>query len=574
MAHWNRLFVVLVVLCLGGILLWSPAVPNDDVVATEPLATQAPRVSAPTTPMEEERTPSAAPSEVLQPAIQSDMRLAARVVSLSSNDGRLRCGKISDISSGRGAQKCTSWWQRSWFADRREPHLDGEFVTTKIRASESRPLDADANVTNNLDAAEKHHQEHWAPHWSVRYPSIIWSRAASTSQQERAVLPTEVLEARAQMQLRDIEKTQRPSAVEDLEFITSVPPLYLYRRDHPEKRWEALDAAAGERQTRSACLYAGFPRNLEKMYSSCRDTKSERSCMNVHRNKLFGNMRDNVVSATMCDVYVTTWEIRGAGRYSTTKYDMNDAFPTSLLHTVYGEQLAAAHVQNFTQYQKLWTYMHKFSRVFPQTRPTKLHVNQLTKEASFEGVPELNHVIRINDYSQSYKHWVVANLALLSTVAYDVFFRLRLDLRVSSRLDMLTPMMLNAEESHGTRAVGFRLESAPYGGPRRVNASVLESPIRYVTANRVHVGNFDIADFGFMAPPFLIEELSRLWYYCLTSPGSPIASFDFALSLTPSEKYSEYNLMLWRIIFDNKWSVDSGGRYLWVSRYGTKRRSK
>ena len=37
-----------------------------------------------------------------------------------------------------------------------------------------------------------------------------------------------------------------------------------------------------------------------------------------------------------------------------------------------------------------------------------------------------------------------------------------------------------------------------------------------VHASRLHVNNFDIGDFGFLGPPLMVIELSKLWYYCIT----------------------------------------------------------
>jgi hypothetical protein len=187
----------------------------------------------------------------------------------------------------------------------------------------------------------------------------------------------------------------------------------------------------------------------------------------------------------------------------------------------------------------------------------------------------LNWVIRTNDYSQSYKHWCVVNLALLSGVQYDLFFRLRFDLRTTKTLHSLRFATLR---SSNQRVVTFKLR--PWNpismAPDELNATASfdADRIHFVSATRIHSSNFDIADFGFMGPVPLIEGLSRLWWYCLSRPGSPLAPFPFVRNVSSRTLYSEYNLMLWRIVFENKWTVDSGGLYLRVSRFGARKIGK
>mmetsp|Transcript_29869 Transcript_29869/g.92184 ORF Transcript_29869/g.92184 Transcript_29869/m.92184 type:complete len:97 (+) Transcript_29869:2-292(+) len=50
--------------------------------------------------------------------------------------------------------------------------------------------------------------------------------------------------------------------------------------------------------------------------------------------------------------------------------------------------------------------------------------------------------------------------------------------------------------------------------------------------------------------------------YCLADPDAAVAPVE----KVQHETIAEYNLMLWRIIFDERWGIDSGQRYLWVSR--------
>lgn len=534
---------------------------------------------------------------------------AARIVSNAVALSSLICSRADSVGEGSDSSRARQK-HCSWFGRRRRDADDSLYVPTRIRRDEGRELDA-ANVTTDSAVLQSHEALHWRERWSLREPLTQWSLANVSGKKPHRGMPVEVLEEYETKHFHEMQEQRRPKVDGDLEFITSVPPLYFYRRPNLSRRWEAEydsdhsssrgssspQLRSNDGSVRIACLYAGFTRDAENMFLSCRDRHSDKYCSQRANAKEYGNMRKNIIETTNCDVYVSTWDIVGAGRYNTKTYDMTKVFDPKVLHRMYGERLAALHVQNFSEYQQLWEYMHKFSRPFPQTRPTKLHVDQHSGESKFDGTKEMNFFIRVNDYSQSYKHWVVAHMALLSDISYDIFFRLRFDLRATSQLQhfdfaytasQLPPSgsreRFEREELSKTnvkRAVTFYMAKSgavPFRSHNESSAmgsrltSLGFNALHHVHAHRVHVGNFDIADFGFMGPPFVIEELSRVWYYCLALPATPLAPVDWTDVVTPSVKYSEYNLMLWRIIFDNEWEVDSGGRYLWVSRFGSRKK--
>jgi hypothetical protein len=85
-------------------------------------------------------------------------------------------------------------------------------------------------------------------------------------------------------------------------------------------------------------------------------------------------------------------------------------------------------VQNYTQYGRLWRFMQRFPRGFQQTRPTELH-NDDKFVPRWEGTPEDKLFLRMNDYSQAYKQWCVLRLVDTHHIKYDLYFRLRPDLR-------------------------------------------------------------------------------------------------------------------------------------------------
>jgi hypothetical protein len=367
-------------------------------------------------------------------------------------------------------------------------------------------------------------------------------------------------------------KYSRVGTAGELEFV-KVPPVLLYMRPDVGARWRELEAAEaarigpgkrGRSVVRVACLFAGFVRDYERMINKCTDVASRRKCLDSTIAKFYGNLRANILEGMNCDVYASTWNIRGKGRFNVYSYDMTQAVPLDQLQKAYGGQLAGLHVQNYSMYEPVWKYMHKFARGFPQTRPTKLFVNRRAGTASFAGVPELNFLMRQNDYSQSYKHWCVVQLALLSQFPYDAFYRMRFDLRAVGRLHSLH---FAVDGATGDKTIQFGIAR----GAEAESGAAASS--HFISARRIHAHNFDISDFGFFGPARMIEHLASLWFYCLAPAGKALQAGAPITQAVDSLVISEYNYMLWRIIFDNHWSVDSGNRYLYASRrFGTRQK--
>ena len=422
--------------------------------------------------------------------------------------------------------------------------------------------------------------------------------------------------------------------LDDLEFVRSVPAVHAWLRPLNETvaRWAARDESAYQQQwnatfsetelnaggggryrpppprpqrsrsaVRVACLYAGFVRDFFRMYISCMDkTRSARKCRDRYVNKLYGSQRENIVDASGCDVFSSTWDIVGTGRYDVKDYKMDVKISTELLHKVYGARLGGLHVQQYSAYERVWKLMATRARSFPQTRPT--HSEKLP--STWRGVPENNFIFRVNDYSQSYKHWCVVQLALLSGYSYDVFFRLRMDLRaVRSISNFRFATIVSTSEDSADEAAAKAERSAAAEGERRAllaegkggeatvpmaqrviafdvsnfkeeggavaggsNGGVLRLT-HYLTPSTMHVQNFDYADFGFMASPSLIHSLAAVWYYCLMPPVRGLPLQHLAPHLRPaSEVISEYNLVVWRIIWENRMQIDNGGIVLRISR--------
>ena len=433
----------------------------------------------------------------------------------------------------------------------------------------------------------------------------IRSTKSTTSEQEQSALDS------------IFERYSNITSVSELEFITNLPPMYIHLKTKEElaDRWDGLERSFGKNtevdQRRTlvnvACLYAGFVRDFERMFLSCVEYR-QKSCSAMWL-KAFGNQRAKILDTTHCDVYISTWDIYGGGRFNTNKYKMEETVSPQSITKLYGPRLAGLHIQNYSTYQPVWKNMHHFSHAFPQTRPqTTYYFDAKEQQIRWSGHPETNYFMRINDYSQSYKHWCVVQLALLNAYPYDVFLRLRFDLRATGGIHKLRfvinpnggekqvafdvfrgapnrlqfpnlkkndtkqakppPLAAASEESDNGDDEAVAVAPSSNAAPQQQPQSPASTPItHYISANRLHAQNFDISDFGFMGTPAMIEHLGSLWYYCLQPPST--------LSVTPSaarvstDMISEYNYMIWRSIFDNKWSVDSGGSWVRVSRrYG------
>lgn len=382
--------------------------------------------------------------------------------------------------------------------------------------------------------------------------------------------------------------------VADLEFVRSVPAVHVWLRrlNDTKAKWEAKDAEIEAKTSnvslssrpgtvptpvrrthrsavRVACLYAGFVRDYFRMFISCMDKyRSHKKCSIKCYNKLYGSQRENIVDSTGCDVFTSTWDIVGTGRYDTTVYKSVE-FNIDQFKAVYGNRLAGLHIQKYNVYERVWKYMAKRARSFPQTRP----VGSIKIPASWTGIPENNFFFRVNDYSQSYKHWCVVQLALLSGYQYDVFFRLRMDLRaVRSISNFRFAHIVPSSDGPGELQKAIAYDISGYkeiGGGHSNSEKAKEVSTHFIAANTLHVQNFDYADFGFMATPSAIHALASVWYYCIMPPVEGLPLQYLSPSLKPaSEVISEYNLAVWRIIWENRLQIDNGGLILRISRRG------
>ena len=380
---------------------------------------------------------------------------------------------------------------------------------------------------------------------------------------------------------------------EDLEFVRPVPPVHWYLKPKEEllARWTGMEPAATREGHRSvvrvACLYAGFLRDYKQMFEACRG----KECTGKN-SKSYGSQRANILDSSRCDVYMSTWDIVGAGRYFSTTYDMKKAVTLEEVKSLYGDRLAGLHVQRYAVYERVWRLMSGVARLFPQVRVAHSSIYR------FWGLPEANYIFRSNDYSQSYKHWCVVQLSLLAGLKHDVYLRLRPDLRTTGRLASFgfarevrpvsdgwkpirnavvftveRPYARKRPMSWGSTLTPEELAFERYGANITANPLLQGSRVQYLNSGRVHVQNFDYSDFGFMGGQDVIQHLTLPWMYCLMPPSG---ASDYT-TLSPTTKpgmnvISEYNLVLWRIIFDNRWEVDDGRMYLRVNRMrGAKR---
>jgi hypothetical protein len=339
-----------------------------------------------------------------------------------------------------------------------------------------------------------------------------------------------------------------------LEFAPNSKPILLWERTKPAgEQPPRASTQQLPRKARMACMYAGFLRNFEWMLARCREMQNSKFCSFPACDKLFGKQRERLLETTNCDVYISTWHLRGTGRWNTNTYSEKEIVPINRVMSLYQKWIYALHVQNYSLYAPIWQEMHLWPRMFPESRPGQVINAGDQRTARWTGVAVTRKYLRLNDYSQAYKHWCVLQLVLRSGIDYDVYFRLRTDLRFTRTMaaPMVTAATMNGSKSVATK-VEFTLEWK--NGTRSLHK---------VTPSRLHVNNYDVADFGFLGLPPVIHELSdRIWQYCLATPDPKAQK----VKLVRHAWVSEYNLMLWRIIFDEKWKVDSGYRYLWVSR--------
>jgi hypothetical protein len=359
-------------------------------------------------------------------------------------------------------------------------------------------------------------------------------------------------------------KAQQPEEADALPGLDLVPTArsYYYRRDpalHVKKN--ATSAP------RVACILAGFMRNYELMLQRCRDHKTTKYCSKVALSKNYGRQRHNILDGTDCDVHIATWNIRGVGRYNTDVYDQSvgAAVRPSALRRAYGPRLASLHIQQYAAYEKVWRRMYNVSKDFKQLKSlAKVLTARLPEQTGvWPGVNDTRKYLRINDFSQAYKHWValfVTNAyAKAAGDEYDVYLRLRPDLRASRRLDQFA--WVNRDEGtlrFNVSGIFATIKNKFY------DRETFVSKEHFVGPSTLHVNSWDVSDFGFMGPPAMINRLGRLWPDIRDAPVNTDApSLSAVLA---RDGVAEYNLMLWRIVRDAGWTVDAGDRYLSVSR--------
>eukprot|EP00758_Cryptobia_borreli_P003775 Tbor_TRINITY_DN3976_c0_g1::TRINITY_DN3976_c0_g1_i1::g.789::m.789 len=478
--------------------------------------------------------------------------------------------------------------------------------------------DANRSETNTVDNSEKNGRVLFADlvgingdgsvlpvdnenNKDILSPSILKAMEGLTPI-ERAMMADDILFKRI------VKSNWRAKNVTDIDF-GKITPVHLWQKSEKEisLKWELLEAGVElddiihrreesndyfskrlnmkkNQKKRSivsvACIYAGFLRDYKNMF---------RPCMKKECSKKIGGQQTNMVDSSKCDIYMSTWDIYGKGRYSVSKYDMTSKFDIADIKQIYGNRLAALHVQPYNKYERILKFMARYPRLFPQTRPV------YSSKRSWKGIPEARYMIRINDYSQSYKHWCVVQLALLSGFKYDLFLRLRPDLRTVGRISNFRFALeySNRGELEGNE-LNENKECEKFGKSDGQSKLMKCKPAiafevtlfyhsnkppsnhtSYITANRLHTQVFKHSDFGFIGTPEMIQALTAPWFYCLMPPRSsvlsPVGPYPPIRALSreftfDSEIISEYNLILWRVVFDSKWEIDDGKEYLRVSR--------
>eukprot|EP00759_Apiculatamorpha_spiralis_P030397 PhF_6_TR32142/c0_g2_i4/m.47618 len=307
-------------------------------------------------------------------------------------------------------------------------------------------------------------------------------------------------------------------------------PWYYAQREPAQRSYS--------QRIRVGCLFVGFMRDYDKMLKTCQEARPS-WCRDPIKVKFYGGQERNILRPLDCDVFITTWHIGGKGRYHTQTYDMNDIIKPKQIMDAYGSRLAILHVQNYTQYGPIWKNMSRYMRNFTEAYPIERGDQMSNKMWKHRPTPR--GFFRTNDYSQSYKHWVIVQLADTFPVKYDLYMRLRTDLRTSSRF-----LTLNGDT--GSQRYWFRMTNDPKN--------------HTIHPRRIHVHAPDISDFGYMGTPENIRYLSTVWTrLCLVLGRLTNMSMQMIMN-----DQADYNRVVWQHVFDEGWEVDFGFTYLQISR--------
>ena len=388
----------------------------------------------------------------------------------------------------------------------------------------------------------------------------------------------------------------------------------------------------------------------------------------------YGFQFDRIIKPLDCDVFLSTWNINGAGRYFTTDYDENNIVaPPSFWMSRLGGYLAAIHVHTYAPYGELWHAAHRFPRSFPQIRVKstfeEMELRKRDPSRMFGTYNNENKFIRLNDYSQSFKHYCAVLLTwsyeTWARGSYDLYFRLRTDERAirwfvpgsaiawkqiqqndaddeddtlnkkkttaskrsAQPLDMKFATVetcppgaipvswqqqLNSTSSASSTASNQQQQQNPgtaaaAGGDDGLDAAgypssffacathVLSASITNPHQNRsfdslfsvfqkdfapkqkVGINAFDIADFAYLGSPEIIGYFgAHIWDFCVQkTPDQFTPAFTFGVVQLEEDKskfdFSEYNLMLWRMIIDAGWKKETLNNMVRVSRGSMKK---
>ena len=395
---------------------------------------------------------------------------------------------------------------------------------------------------------------------------------------------------------------------------------FLFRRrpadDPPWATLENRDALVATEvppsPPRVACLVAGFLRSFEATMDSCpvrrrkdgrndgdgeprrrrrpsvdgdggdisggdddggRRAAAKRRDREAARGECFGHLRRRVLDPLACDVFVSTWDIRGQGTRNTNRYDPADTVdPRAVIAAVAtgggasgkGDRapratLAALHVQRHAAYAPLLRNVERFPRPpLRQLVPAELSVGHEGVAGNIEWAPAVvagarvvaARYTRTNEYAQVLKQFCAMQLVrhhelrrgrLLAaaaasqqtkpstsppvdpaSVGYDFYFRLRPDLKARALLSpprwqpVAPDVAAAAPAPRRERTAVFTVSRAPRGGGD-VAARPMEKREHSVGPRRIHAQNGDLTDFGFLGRP---EELSHL----LEAVRSPLAA--------------------------------------------------
>jgi hypothetical protein len=198
--------------------------------------------------------------------------------------------------------------------------------------------------------------------------------------------------------------------------------------------------------------------------------------------KAFGMQRERLWSPTLCDIVMSTWDVHGVGSYTTSTYAKSSPVDLVALAELMKPYLRTLHVQNYTLYEPIFHRMAMHRRTFHGWH-------------SKEGLITKPY-LRSHSYSQAYKMDVAVKLTDGLGVRYDVYVRMRPDLRVE--------MPISFGFHHKSSMLYLRVDQQSI----------------YLNSSMLSVADREPSDFAFVGVPSVMRcVMSEVWTHECNQKG-------------------------------------------------------